>query len=116
MSSLGTPARRYNSIGLGATLPAGIAFTIFVAAAALYAGRLVANDSQFVHPLLALLVAGTLGLLAMTSPRTSIVATLLMLPFLAFGRRLLILYDGWHSQEPLLLVGPAIAMLLVLHY
>lgn len=54
-------------------------------------------------------------LLAITTVRhrqVAITATLTMLPFLGLLRRLLIPVDGWPAQDPLLLVGPAVAFML----
>ena len=54
-----------------------------------------------------------LGSLALISPRAAIVATFIFLTVLGDFRRALIPLTGWSSQDPLLLVGAAIAALLV---
>jgi hypothetical protein len=62
----------------------------------------------------AALIAGNLALAALRWPRAAIAATMLMLPLLGLLRRLLIPVAGWSSYDPLLLVAPAVALLLVL--
>ena len=42
------------------------------------------------------------------------VATLLLLPFLALTRRLLLEFTGWQSTDPLLLVAPAVLGLILI--
>jgi hypothetical protein len=59
--------------------------------------------------MLAIVLAGSLLMVGARWPRGAALATLLFLPFLALGRRLLIFDAGWASQDPLLLVGPAVA-------
>ena len=53
-----------------------------------------------------------LGGLALIRPRAAIVLTFVFLAVLGDFRRVLIPLAGWSSQDPLVLVGPAIAVLL----
>ncbi len=88
--------------------------------AALAAGIPVAvamGVAAAIHPdwwryLLAIALAAN-GIAAATKwPRAAAVATLLWLPMLALVRRLLIAESGWLSEDPLLLVGPVVALFL----
>jgi hypothetical protein len=81
--------------------------------AALAAGDILANRPTEAHLLLALVACLAVAGIALTSPRAAIVTILLVLPFLALARRLLILFDGWHRTDPLLLVTPFAAVLLL---
>src|SRR4051794_12519738 len=62
-------------------------------------------------------LAGAIGVnlivLGMRWPRAAAVATLLFVPFLALIRRLLISDTGWVANDPLLLVGPIVAIFLL---
>lgn len=60
--------------------------------------------------LLAGAVAINLIVVGMKWPRAAAVATLLWLPFMALIRRLLIADAGWIQNDPLLLVGPVVAL------
>ncbi len=62
--------------------------------------------------LLAAAVAINLIVISMRWPRAGAVATLLWLPFVALIRRLLIAKAGWTEDDPLLLVGPVVALFL----
>ena len=65
-----------------------------------------------------LLTAACIGLLAFVGaaqwPERTVVATLLLLPFLALTRRLLLEFTGWQSTDPLLLVAPAVLGLILI--
>ncbi len=65
------------------------------------------------RPLLTAAVVAILVILARRSPRTAIVTWLLLVPLLALTRRLLIAPSGWSSNDPLLLIGPLLAMYLI---
>ncbi len=83
---------------------------LLVAAAVL--GWLIANRPELYRPLLA---AGLIGVLAVTAirwPNPAILATLLFLPLLGLARRLLIESTGWPAADPLLLIGPVLALIL----
>jgi len=54
-----------------------------------------------------------LGGLVVISPRVAIVVTFIFLTVLGDFRRALVPLTGWPSEDPLLLVGPAVAILLV---
>ena len=72
------------------------------------AAAVAAADPSLARPLLAGVLVAALGMAAIGRPLAAAVATLLFLPFLAGVRRLLILEAGWQSQDPLLLVAPAV--------
>ncbi len=64
-----------------------------------------------------LAAAGCLGVCAIVAatqwPRAAAVTTLALLPYLAFGRRLLLEFTPWKSTDPLLLVAPAVAFVIL---
>ena len=62
---------------------------------------------------IAAVLVATLGGVALMNPRYAIVATLVYLTVLGDFRRALIPLTGWPSEDPLLLVGPTIAVLLI---
>ncbi|MBA2792930.1 MAG: hypothetical protein H0U32_02920, partial [Thermoleophilaceae bacterium] len=62
--------------------------------------------------LLAGAIAINLIVVGMKWPRAAAAATLLWLPFMALIRRLLIADVGWTQNDPLLLVGPVVAVFL----
>jgi hypothetical protein len=77
----------------------------------------IAGAAAAVAPgLLRLLFAGALALallaLCLSRPRAGLVATIGFLAALALIRRLLIADAGWESLDPLLLVGPLVAVVL----
>ena len=61
------------------------------------------------------IAAACLGLLAVVGatqwPRATLIAALALLPFLAFGRRLLLEFTPWKLTDPVLLVVPAVLMI-----
>lgn len=61
----------------------------------------------------ALAIAGALVIIGMRSLRAAMALTVAFLPFLALVRRLLIADAGWLSTDPLLAVGPAVALFLL---
>ena len=75
---------------------------------------LATTDPSVVRPLAAILVAADLVLLCLRFPRGGVVATLVFLAALGLVRRLLIPVAAWTSFDPLLLVGPAMAALLLI--
>jgi hypothetical protein len=81
-------------------------------AAAAVAGA-AASDPAAYRPVLAAALAGGLVMTSARWPRGAALATLSFLPFLALVRRLLIADSGWSERDPLLLVGPAVAVALV---
>ena len=62
---------------------------------------------------LAVAVGANLVVLGMKWPRAAALGTLLFLPFLGLVRRLLILEVPWNANDPLVLVGPVVALFLV---
>jgi hypothetical protein len=87
-----------------------IAITVLGAGAAAYAG---VSMPEYYRALLAAAIALNLMVLGMRWPRAAAVATLVFLPFLALIRRLLIEESGWTPNDPLLLVGPVVALFLL---
>lgn len=65
-----------------------------------------------VRGLIAALVAANLAVVALVRPRAGIGLTLLFLVLLGMVRRLLIPAAGWSAFDPLLTVGPVLALLL----
>ena len=80
------------------------------AAAAAGAGAATAPDA--LRLLFAAGFAATLVALALARPRVAVVATMAFLIALAFLRRVLIADAGWSTYDPLLLVGPVVAVVL----
>jgi hypothetical protein len=65
---------------------------------------------------LAVLVLVNLLALSIRWPRFAVIGAFLFLPFVALIRRLLIADSGFESDDPLLLVGPLLAVVLVLRF
>lgn len=63
------------------------------------------------------IAAGCVGVLAVVGathwPRATLCVTLVMLPYLALVRRLLLEFTPWKSTDPLLLVAPIVLVLIV---
>ncbi len=66
-----------------------------------------------VRPLFAVLIAVDLGVVAVVRPRLGAALALLFLVLLGTVRRLLIPAAGWSTFDPLLVVGPAVALVLL---
>ena len=81
--------------------------------AALVCADVIARDPRPLRLVVAAVVCANLALLAIRAPRAGAVTTLLFLPFLALTRRLLLPYTPWVSTDPLLLVGPIIAIVVL---
>lgn len=113
MSAVSVPGRwavrpRTRALRLGPS----VAFSTCAAAAAAFTGAAIAEQPWAVRGVAALAIGGTLLLVGLRSPGLAVVLALAGLPFLGLARRMLILYDGWHSQDPLLLVAPVIALVI----
>jgi len=93
-------------------LPDGTAALLLGVPAAAVLGAVAVLHPEWWRALLAGAVAINLIVVAMKWPRAAAVATLLWLPFLALVRRLLIADAGWAQNDPLLLVGPLVALFL----
>jgi len=87
-------------------------FVRIVAAAALL-GLLVAAGPVWWRLLVAATMATLLLTLMLTRPRVGLVATFVYLMLLGFLRRLLIGPAGWSSADPMLLVGPLVALVAI---
>jgi hypothetical protein len=83
------------------------------AALLVYCGLHLA-EADFIRTLLCVGIFAALWILTQISPRTSLTAIFIYLAFLGGIRRGLIPSLGWPNQDPLLLVGPAIAALFCL--
>jgi hypothetical protein len=81
---------------------------------ALLVGGQLARDPSSVR----LITAACIGICACIAatqwPDRAVVAMLLLLPFLALSRRLLLDFTGWDSTDPLLLVAPAVLGMVLL--
>jgi hypothetical protein len=86
-----------------------------VAALALtaFSSLLIVAGGPGIRLMLALAVALLLITIALSRPVLGIAATFAYLVFLAAFRRLLIAPAGWISADPLLLVGPLVALVLI---
>jgi hypothetical protein len=89
-----------------------VAFLVAACVGLAVAWVVVAEPGAYRLALAALLTANFL-LISTRWPRAAAIATLAGLPFLALTRRLLIPEAGWTSNDPLLLVGPLVAVALV---
>lgn len=92
-------------------LPVASAVVLGVPAAAAL-GALVVLHPEWWRTLLAAALTLNGIVVAMRWPRAAAIAVLLWLPFLALARRLLISETAWTQQDPLLLVGPLVAIFL----
>lgn len=93
-------------------LPSGSAVVVVGIPAAVALGVAAALHPDWWRALLAAAVVVNLIVVSMKWPGAGAVATLLWLPLLAFIRRLLISEAGWTANDPLLLVGPLVALFL----
>ena len=98
--------------GSGTTLASGAGMTLVLLAAA-GAGVIAVSHPEWYRGALAAALAINLIVVGMKWPRAAALATLLLLPFVALIRRLLIADAGFTSNDPLLLVGPVVALFLL---
>lgn len=77
------------------------------------AGVIAVSHPEWYRGALAIAIGVNLVVLGAKWPRAAALATLLYLPFLALIRRLLIADTGFESNDPLLLVGPVVALFLL---
>ena len=89
---------------------ASVAALPLLLASAAAAGVIAVSHPEWYRGTLAIALTVNLIIVAMKWPRAAAVATLLLLPFLALVRRLLIADAGFVSNDPLLLVGPVVAL------
>ena len=82
----------------------------FLAALAVVA---VATQPSWDRWVVAAVIGGSLAAISLDRPRTAALVALLGLPFLALLRRLLIPLAPWTSQDPLLAVGPLLAVVIL---
>jgi hypothetical protein len=98
--------------GVGASARA---LALTAVAAAGMASLAVAGAGPFVRVLFAIAFSAVLILLVLTEPAAGMFATVVYLILLAFMRRLLIpATGGWVSADPMLLVGPVVAVVLLI--
>lgn len=86
---------------------------LLVASLSLAAGAAIVERPHQLRLIIALALLGTLLALATIDVRVALLTTFAFLPIVALLRRLLISSAGWTSEDPLLLVAPALAVLLV---
>jgi hypothetical protein len=99
-------------VGVGVSLRA-LALTALCAAGMGFLA--VAGAGPFVRLLCAVAFSAILILLALTEPAAGVVATVVYLILLAFMRRVLIpATGGWVSADPMLLVAPLVAAVLLI--
>ena len=101
------PAPRLPAVGgslRAAALTAGVAA---------FASLLVAATTPLVRVPCALVLAFVLVTLTLARPTIGVMATFVYLVFLAFLRRLLIFEAGWWPVDPMLLVAPLVAGVLI---
>ena len=99
--------------GLRPRALASIAAVPLLVISAAGAGLIAVSHPEWYRGALAIAIATNLVILGMKWPRAAALATLLFLPFLALTRRLLIADAGFESNDPLLLVGPVVALFLL---
>ncbi len=84
-----------------------------IALIAVYVGGAIVQRPDQIR----MVVAGLVGVCAIIGaiqwPRRAVIATLVLLPFLALARRLLLELTPWQSTDPLLLVAPAVAGVII---
>ena len=90
---------------------AATALAVAVGGVALIA--VIVREPRLYRPVLAGALVFNLVVLARRWPRAAIATTLMLLPFLALLRRLLISRAGWSGNDPLLLVAPLLAIYLI---
>ena len=110
MSRIGVAVRPPPLHGLGSSLPTLALTAALAGLTALVAGG---GHGPSLRLLCACVVAFALIMLALTRPAAGVVATLAFLVLLAFLRRLLIVEAPWQPGDPLLLVGPLVASVLL---
>lgn len=92
--------------------PSTLGLTLALLAAATPVGWLIVSQPELYRPMFAFAIASVLGLAALRWPNPAILATFLFLPVLGLIRRLFIESSGWPEADPLLLVGPVLALIL----
>ena len=85
---------------------------LLVLAASAVLGGVAALYPESWRAVLAAVITINLIALGFKWPRAAVIATFLWLPFMALVRRLLIEDTGWVQNDPLLLVGPLVAVFL----
>ncbi len=106
MMVLGARARFDQRVLGGGVLAAAAATTVAVTVVAIVSPGLI-------RAVLATLAVALLAVIWLRSPRAGLLVTTAYLPLLALMRRLLIPVDGFTSNDPLLLVGPATTILVL---
>jgi hypothetical protein len=91
--------------------PAATALAVLVGGLAMIG--VIVKEPRLYRPVLAAALVFNLVVVARRWPRAAIATTLMLLPFLALLRRLLISPAGWTGNDPLLLVAPLLAIYLI---
>lgn len=100
--------------GHGIARPVGLIVVVF-GAGPLF-GVLLARSARNAGSIRSIVAATALGLLVPITlrwPRAGVASTLAFLAFIGLLRRLLIPFAGWSQTDPILLVGPAVAIVLL---
>jgi hypothetical protein len=103
--SLRPPLSRPNRTSVQA-----LALTVLLAS---FSSLLVVAGGVWIRLVLALVIALLLCTVSLSRPALGVTATLIYLVFVAFLRRLLIPVAPWVSADPLLLVGPVVALVML---
>lgn len=90
------------------------ALPLLAAVLALTVGSAVSQRPGDVRLLVAAVVGAVAIIVASTTPASALILVFAALPFLALGRRMLLSFAPWASVDPLLLVAPAVAIVLLL--
>ncbi len=94
-------------------LPSGLGTALLAIAGAAVLAWIAVSRPEWHRTALAAVLMLNLLVVAARWPRAAAVALLMLLPFIALLRRLLIDGSGWVQNDPLLLVGPVVATSLV---
>jgi hypothetical protein len=103
------PAPRVPGFWSGARMYATATLSSIVLAFLVVAG----GSGPFLRLLTALVIALVLTSLALTRPAAGVVSTFVYLVFMELLRRVMIPASSWLSTDPLLLVGPAVSVILL---
>jgi hypothetical protein len=91
----------------------GLAAALLAVTGAALVAWVAVRHPDWYRVLFAIALAANLVIVAIKWPRAAIVLTLAFLPFLALLRRLLIADAGWSTYDPLIVVGPVVALALI---
>jgi hypothetical protein len=87
---------------------------LLVVVGALVCGHTLVMEPGLIRAMMAACIGIVAIVVALNWPRQVAIAALILLPFLALLRRLLLDFSGWQSTDPLLLLAPVVVALLLL--